>query len=822
MATTSYGSITIVDITDVGEFSVYPVGNMPLSVIYDPDQDSYTPTWGSPNLILTPVVYYAGNQLALSASGLTITWKRQEGTNGSTETLNTGETVSGGILTVSQNQFTPSSSMITYIVVATYVEPSSGQTLVAQGQMTFALMKQVSTVKYCKITGGNVFKYDTDGDLVGASSIALSATVAGSGVEISEWQYLNASGNYVQYPGSGTGDTLTVKAETTTVFVNDVCTIKLLTTDSSVYDIHTIAKLKDGAAGSGTVSAVLTNDDQMIPFTSGGIGDFSEAISQIIIYEGGVDVTSKWTIAQTASGVTATPSATTKTNDTTTVTAMSGSTGNVTFTCTRTGYNSITKTFSLVKVQSGADGKTPTIYSLSVSALAVNESGDETKVFTPSTVTFNAYSQTGNNAKAAYSGRFKIFVNGSSTASYTSSSNESSYTYTPTDGVSSIKCVLYAAGGTSTQLDSQTVVITKDGTDGKQGNVGPQGVGGFSVLLGNYFENIPCDANNKTLTAMPITIPFSGYKGIERVACTLTTTAANAKLWGITPTITQATTSADGSIVYTVPKGTTISSDSGSLSLTFSCEGNSVVHVFGWSRTTQAKNAVIMQMNAPQGDIFNNGSGDLPIEAILYEGSTKITSDITYQWSKFNVSNGTYDNISGATSSTTTISATTVAGYASYRCAATYDNTTYYGYISLRDKSDPLQVSVFSSLGSQIVNGNGYGALYVKVTRNGQEIDPLLTEVFSTSAPASPATGDYYYHITRSTSSTTGSIQLKQYSGSSWVNQSETFTATYTWTYRDGEGNIITPAGLATSGKIIYIDGDLIDGKIVADVQVTV
>ena len=227
-------------------------------------------------------------------------------------------------------------------------------------------------------------------------------------------------------------------------------------------------------------------------------------------------------------------------------------------------------------------------------------------------------------------------------------------------------------------------------------------------------------------------------------------------------------------------------------------------------------------MNAPQGDIFNNGSGDLPIEAILYEGSTKITSDITYQWSKFNVSNGTYDNISGATSSTTTISATTVAGYASYRCAATYDNTTYYGYISLRDKSDPLQVSVFSSLGSQIVNGNGYGALYVKVTRNGQEIDPLLTEVFSTSAPASPATGDYYYHITRSTSSTTGSIQLKQYSGSSWVNQSETFTATYTWTYRDGEGNIITPAGLATSGKIIYIDGDLIDGKIVADVQVTV
>ena len=46
MATTSYGSITIVDITDVGEFSVYPQANKAQTQIYDPDTNgdsAYTP-----------------------------------------------------------------------------------------------------------------------------------------------------------------------------------------------------------------------------------------------------------------------------------------------------------------------------------------------------------------------------------------------------------------------------------------------------------------------------------------------------------------------------------------------------------------------------------------------------------------------------------------------------------------------------------------------------------------------------------------------------------------------------------------------------------
>ena len=88
MATTiSYGSITIVDITDIGEFSVYPKCNLPTTVIYSPDGNTYTPNWQSSNLVITPVAYYAGEQ---QSSNITWVWERQEGTTGTRTTVVSG------------------------------------------------------------------------------------------------------------------------------------------------------------------------------------------------------------------------------------------------------------------------------------------------------------------------------------------------------------------------------------------------------------------------------------------------------------------------------------------------------------------------------------------------------------------------------------------------------------------------------------------------------------------------------------------------------------------------------------------------------------
>ena len=84
----------------------------------------------------------------------------------------------------------------------------------------------------------------------------------------------------------------------------------------------------------------------------------------------------------------------------------------------------------------------------------------------PSTVTFYSYKIVGNEKPIPYACRFIIqeSVNGVSYATkYTSSTDEESKVYTPsTNDLHSIKCILCVAGGTTTQLDSQTISILTD------------------------------------------------------------------------------------------------------------------------------------------------------------------------------------------------------------------------------------------------------------------------------------------------------------------------------------------------------------------------
>ena len=852
----AYGSISIVDLTDLGEFSVQPMSNMPLSVIYDPDNQSFTPNWGTNNLTVTPSIYYAGKELALGSTGLTVTWQRQAGSDAYTA-LATGESiVDNGKLRVTTNKFTANSTMLTYIVTATYTEPTTQQQLTAKGQITFSLIKNATKVKDCIITGESVFKYDTSGAIVGGNNgvatITLTANV--SNVSITGWKYQNSGGTWTTYPNSGTATTLTISSNDS-VFVNDKCVIKCETNDSSVFDIHTITNLRDGAPGSTTVSAVLTNDSQMVPF-SGNTGDFSSAVSRIIIYQGGADDTINWTITQTSTGVAATPSTTTKTNDTTTVTAFGNnvSTGNVTFTCKKAGFNDIVKTFSLVKVSSGADGVSPTIYSVETETLAMNKAIGGT--LTPESVTYKFYKQTGG-SKTSYSGRCRIYENityqdyeaytatqKTNNAKYASSSDESSgyHTYTPSASATSVLCVLYQSGALTSELDSQMTIITSDGQTGAQGPQGKAGADAINIVFGNYSDVLNCTSDNKLIANQTLTIPFKAFKGTTQVACT-GPTAANIKLAGvkhsnadITPTVTNSTASAEGSITWTLAAGDSVTVSGGTINCSFTVSGKTVTQTYTWTRTTAAtngQNAVLLQVFTPSGtNVFNQSVTSITMQAQLMEGSTDKTTSATYQWAKW--TNGSYSNVSGATSSSLAVSNSSVDSYASYRCTATYTPTggtqkTYTAYFSLFDKTDPIQVSVLSSIGEQIINGQGTGAFYVKVTRLGQEVDPLRSDRFLTDAPASPSTGDFYYHL----DSTNKTVTLKKYSGSAWANAtgSDLPQGTYEWTWRDKDGNAIpTVSGyqqinginLPKTGKVVYIDGSMVDTKIIADVGVTI
>ena len=868
MSQTTYGSITIVDITDAGQLSAYPTSNMPLSIIYDPNEGnggSYTPNWSSNNLVLTPVIYYNNRALTpaevIASQGGSIVWQRREGI-GNITSLTTGETVSSGVLTVNQNKFSVVSpavqpSMITYIVTVTYQDPTIGSALTASGQITFSLVKLASTAKTCSIVGDTVFKYRGDGTLVGSANIVLTAQY--SGVSLSQWQYKHpTTGVWTQFPQSSNTPTFTVNESTHANLFggsnNDksVLNVRLTTSDENTFDYHTIVKLRDGAAGTNAVTAVLTNEDQMVAVPVSGSIDYSDCVSRIIIYKGGEVDTSNWSIAlspQSGSGINYTSSATVQTNDTVTVTGISGNTASITFTCTDTRqiYDPIIKVFSVVKVEKGANGVSPTIYSLDLDGVAINStyvepnSGD-TPTFTPSSLVVRSYSKTGNDARVIYGGR--IVITSGNTTIHSVERDESSYTITSTDmsyasANGYMTVTLYAAGGGQTPLDTQTIVITTDGKEGDKGDVGNNGTDAINVILGNQADVIPCDSNNKTLSDFTIDIPFTAYKGITQVGCTV---AGTVTVLGKTATVTPAGASTVGHITFPkINQNTTISNATGTASITFVCEGKNIVHTYRWSRSnsgTNGVNAVLFDVYTSGGNYFTSrDSQDITMYARLMDGATEATSSASnWIWSKFDPTSGehgAYVPIAGSGTSpavvgesSITINNSTVEGYASYRVTCQYGtgNTTYTAYYALYDKLDPIQAQVLSSIGNQIVNKQGVGALYVLVTDTGTglEIDPLKSDRFLTSAPTTPTPvlGDFYYHL----DTTYKVVTLKKYNGNSWedATSSDLPTGDYSWTYRNQNGEVTVPTGMATTGKVIYIDSSFVTKKLIADVTVQI
>ena len=829
--TTAYGSITIVDITDVGEFSIYPMSNSPLSVVYDPNNDVYSPDWTLNNLVLEPMVYYAGKNLPANTSGLSVTWKRKDGV-GAEGDLTDGESVTNNKLTVSQNKLPASNSgLLTYICSAAYLEPESGITLTATGQITFSLIKNASNVKKCSITGSNVFKYNAEHILVGSEYIALTAVT--SNVAIAKWQYKNSSGVWVDYPlisGQNTtisGEVLNVYASDE-VFTDDAVSIKVLTDDNSVYDIYTIVKLKDGVAGSNTVSSVLTNDDQWVACDSKGNpldGDAFEAKSTITVFEGSDDVTADWTITCTPTGVTGSYDEATYTY---TVTGISANTGSVEFRCTKEGYGvPLLKYFTLTKLIAAKDGESPTIYSISPSSLVVNKTIEG--VHTPEVVTFRATACTGNELPVAYSGRFKVFINDSTSAIYTSSDNESSCTFSFADqsNIKTVRCVLYPAGGnTDEMLDSQTIVVTSNGATGQDGQQGEKGDPAINVILGNYADIIPCNSDGSVKSAMTLTIPFTGYIGTNKAACTV---AVSGLPSGMTiGTNTPGTESNGGTLILSVAdkidgqKNMLNGTNEGTITLTFTCNNSTVIHYYQWSKSIQAlngSNAILFEIFAPTGNIIYNGANNVELKARLMDGSTEVADALVYTWAQYK--NGSYAPISDTTINTLVVEPSDVSGYASYQCKVTYGGDEYTAYYAVMDKTDPVQAQVYCSLGTQILNGQGYGAVYTKIYRNGVEIDEMKSEVFSATAPSNPTTGSFYYHLDANAKTVT----LKKYNGSSWQDAptSDLPTSTYKYTFRDKDGNVTTYNNHPVlEGKVFYIDGGFVAKKIVIDVEVTV
>ena len=354
-----------------------------------------------------------------------------------------------------------------------------------------------------------------------------------------------------------------------------------------------------------------------------------------------------------------------------------------------------------------------------------------------------------------------------------------------------------------------TISITKmydgaKGDTGGKGDPGAAGSGGLSVILGNENQTLACTSAGKTSAAATITIPFTGYVGITQTACTCTVGTLPT---GITvKSNTASTTTAAGKLELSVAASSNLGADAtltGDITLTFTISGQTVAKVFTWTKSkagTNGTSAVVFSIYAPNGTVVQNQSGSLTLATSAYSGTTAI-ANATYQWAKY--VNGTWTNISGATSSTLTVSGSDIVNIQSYRCTMTYSSKNYVDVITVEDKSDPYVSEMLSIGGFTVKNNLGGVVPYIIVRTNQREVDALMGNI-SETAPSSPKAGDFWYQIDH----TAKSVTLKKYSGSAWANATETQSLTYTWYAQDKDGN---PVAFGKTGKVIYLSAADID-----------
>jgi hypothetical protein len=252
----------------------------------------------------------------------------------------------------------------------------------------------------------------------------------------------------------------------------------------------------DGFVGSSAITVDLTNTTHAIPTDSAGANaNFANSGTDVFVYEGATALgfLSAADYA-TASGAGTAAGKYTVTSASNTVTAgeisavtvnsvIGARFANLTaagFATTATGLLNITVTGKRVngtdftylvtqtftKTPSGEQGVPGVAYWLVTTASVIQK--NIANVYSPSSITISAKKSTGSTA-SDYSGYFKIFLNGSGTATYTSSAAETSKAYTIPASTTSILVRLYADSGFTQLLDEETIPVVSDGATGSTG-----------------------------------------------------------------------------------------------------------------------------------------------------------------------------------------------------------------------------------------------------------------------------------------------------------------------------------------------------------------
>ena len=917
----SYGTITITDTTDLGQLSVYLTGSTVRQQVYDaganpPTTATYYPDWSTNGnaLIITPHVYFNGKSENLNSSKIEVSWSKEENgvtyPNGTVTSFPTSPTTaecpesatdsaSGYKKLQRPTNLAINSSGATYTATITYYPIDGDRNTKLQGIATLDLTianngekgadgQPGAAAKTLQLIGsGSHFTYTWDGTATGNTSIILSveksSTVAGV-----HWY---CDGTLITTEGTAyTGLNLEITPSNIGSYSSGYAADKsaqfqIVETNSTgtevsggLVDYFTIYKLQDAQPGSSTYSAYLDNDQETVNEYNGTI-DFTNATTIFHLDKGGQNdlvANSGWTISISDSGdITYTvgkssfntlPSG--NNNEITAVTAMTGDTAWIQFTAqnTDTRIANQTKRFTIQK--------NPSLISHALRLDSVVSNRDVNSfTYTPASIVADAIVRTGGGTdsyRVANAITATITYEDNSTVTVSNTNNQpcsiSLADKISGNNRSKIKNIVVNLTYNNETVDTQTIAITSNGTDGQDGN---DGESPWNFILSNQFDAISTDFTYDASEDFEIKLPITAAEGtvlktIYRGGQTYPTIDAPTILTNITPKYylgnTQITSGMVDNIRYTIPANKNIG-ETGAITLTLTyAAGKTLTQTYTYKAQPEALKPIRVMLDAAPSDTFENQEGTITITPIVLSGTETVTTGLSYPeggpWKVY--VDGVWKTISAAAISGISVNNTTkvisvngnaVNGYLGFSYTVEVSKggivEEHTEYINLKDIDDPLQVSLHSTVGEQIVNSQGVGVIYARVIRRGDQEDydtvvPDNLLAVGTAAPASASglsgkTG--YCHVRVDTNNKpTGQIDYywRAASGDSWSgprgNGSNPYRYTYTWTFRNKDNEPYssssqdTPTALqyamTHNQQFVYVNAGVVNNKITAIVKV--
>lgn len=443
--------------------------------------------------------------------------------------------------------------------------------------------------------------------------------------------------------------------------------------------------------------------------------------------------------------------------------------------------------------------------------------------------------------------------------------------------------------------DKQTITISTDGASGTSP---------WLFTIGNPYDSISTDYGYKVTASGTYSIPLNTAQGATaktlyhktsgtitypNVVASCDNSTVNGLLTYKYQGAAMATSGANAykvdELAFTVTGDSTVIGSKGTITITFySDASNSVERLYTYKAIPEALKPITAQIYAIPSAVFTNQTGESVAIPEITSGTTPLvgTSAITnYTWYAYVVGTGwkkltnnsdtvqsdevyiagvavgngdvgswtNYANGS-ANSQRIKVSGSAVPGYLGFKLVVriTAGGTTgdYTVLINFTDVNDPLQVSLHSTVGEQLVNGQGIGVIYARVLMGNTVIDEIPPDDKLGVGSAAPENainaGDFAGKLGYCVPVTNNLIDYYYRSSTSanWTKRTAP-TAKYSWYFRDSDNepieyvsnpgenvplnlNILSQDGaqgrVVTNQQFVYLTRSVVDKKLTADVKV--